>query len=330
MLISRTTRIAVGVFGGILLIFVGLALVMARMSVFPWWYKAALVGKRLGECSSYQKDVYMFCGDPRADLGLAYTDFQAEREMDGRRIAVTGWWVRPAPNERERGTVVLVHGGGADRRAMLKHVLYLHAYGYHALLIDCHNHGLTRGDGRGVSFGHWESYSVIAAAEWAKRRIHGGAHDAPIFVLGVSQGAMAALRAAAHSSILRGVVAESPFVSARRLLEEFPAFAFFPGTVKKLALAIVDLWLGEPLDRIAVAEFAERIGGRPVLLIHGARDEIIAPEHSREVKALLKGPSELWLVPDARHEVAWNSARAAYEAKVLNFLLAATPAAPRM
>src|SRR5262249_42889672 len=151
--------------------------------------------------------------------------------------------------------VVLVHGGGADRRAMLKHAGYLHDDGYHVLLIDCHNHGLSGRDGQGISFGYWESRSVIDAAIWAKQHLQ-GAGSKPVCAMGTSQGGFAVLKAMAETPIIRGVVAENPYVSLDEVIRDFPSMRWEPSPVRRAALWFVGWRVGISLSKLDVREFA--------------------------------------------------------------------------
>ncbi len=45
-----------------------------------------------------------------------------------------------------------------------------------------------------------------------------------------------------------------------------------------------------------------------MLLIHGAKDTDTPPAHSERVRAALRGPSELVLVPGAHHNESLNGA----------------------
>ena len=58
----------------------------------------------------------------------------------------------------------------------------------------------------------------------------------------------------------------------------------------------------------ASPERAERRITIPVLLIHGADDVETPPAHSERVRAALRGPSELILVPGAHHNQSLNGA----------------------
>lgn len=306
---------------------IGFSLFAARALVYPWWYRSGLVGDKLPGCNTYQSDVYVHCYDPRQSLAADSSEFKSERRVEGKTVRVSGWWVKPAVTRDPRGIVILVHGAGGDRRAMLKHAGYLTKAGYHALLIDCHNHGFNARDGQGLSLGLWESESVIAAAEWAATHIKvltpdgsGRALVVPIAVLGTSQGAFAALRAAAKTTLIRAVVAENPYSSVPDLLRAFPALAWLPGPVRGAALLFVSGWLGRSAWSLDARLFAQEMGARHILLIHGDADKMIPIQQSEMIYEALVGPKELWRVPGGEHEKLWNSLGERYERKVLAFL----------
>ncbi len=324
MLIRRVSRIVVSTFLGIALIYAGFAVFTAHLAVFPGWYKRTVpLSGKLPSCSPYMQRVYVYCSDPKGSLDLDYTEFTIEspgiKGHEDRPILTSGWLVPASPTVAPRGTVVLVHGGGADRRAMLKHVKYLHANGFHAVLIDCHNHGLSGRDGRGISLGLWEAQSVIAAAQWAKKNIP-GARARPLIAMGTSQGAFASLLAMSDSPLIDAVVAENSYFSVKRLLRELPLMAWEPKFMKEGALVLLSAYLGHSLGELDARAFADRLGNRPVLLIHGDEDSIVSVHQSEELRDLLKTSAELWVVHGGEHEFNWNVERARYEWHVLKFL----------
>jgi alpha-beta hydrolase superfamily lysophospholipase len=325
MLIRRPLRMFFTFFGGLALVYAGLAIIAARMAIYPYWYKPALVGIRYPECTTYQERIYFHCNNPEKGLGLTLTDFKAERPAPGHAgpISVTGWWIEAAPEKPLLGSVILVHGGGVDRRAMTKHARYLHDAGYNVALIDCYNHGLTKGDGRGLSFGLWESSSVLAAAGYARSRAPG----VPVFAMGTSQGAFTSLLAAATSPVIAGVIAENPYISVKRVLREFPALYWLPKAVKEGSLVLLSAWLGESLDHLDVRDFADRLEKTPVLLIHSKGDHVVASAQSEEIYGALRGRRELWLVDRGDHEFIWNVDPDEYQRRVLSFLKSIKPPA---
>ena len=249
---------------------------------------------------------------------MPYQDVEGVRSVFGRNIAFSGWWIKASGNtSASKSLVVLVHGGGADRRAMLKHASYLTKAGYDVLDIDCQNHGIAPNNARGISFGVWESESVLAAYDWARTQQY-----QHIAAMGTSQGAVAVLLAASKQNKkdhFAAVIAENPYFSLMQLRWDLPWKSSVDGSTKKFVLAALSFWHGTDLFELDASVYAPRIGS-PVFLIHGSDDRVVDSEHSQALLALLPGPKDFWLVPYGDHELLWNKFRDQYEKRVLEFL----------
>lgn len=286
-----------------------------KAALFPQWYLASVAHelKILPACSTYQKNAYLYCGNPQSDLNLDYEDVVFERATRGKKIDVRGWKIR-AEGFHSKGIVLLVHGAGADRRAMLKHVPYLRRAGFETILIDCHNHGLSSYDGKGISYGLWESESILAVTEEVSKKDH-----RPIILMGTSLGAVAALRAASLSSNIKAIVAENPFYSLRRIFSEVPIMGWIPSSVRVGSVLALSLWHGFDFDNINAFVYGRDVKA-PVLLIHGVEDKLVSYRHSQDILNEIRTTKDFWLVPGGSHEVLWNQMREDYEKKVLDFL----------
>ncbi len=290
----------------------GLMIYTARLAAYPWWYESKLVGKQFKVCSSHQKEVNFYCDNPEINLKLKFKEFEAP---------VVKGWIVSTENEKKNGTVILVHGAGNDRRSMLKHTPYLVAAGYDVLLIDCYNHGMNYGDGKGISFGFKESDSILSTIHWIREN----KLSENIFVMGTSQGAFTALFAAARTTAIDGIIAENPFQSAKRILLEYPALKYVPQFLKKGSLNLLEFWMGISLDQLDTDAFITESYHTPVFLIHGDQDETISFEHSNNIYTKLKTVqgeatrSKLWIVSKAKHETEWNREKQNYENQILEF-----------
>jgi len=108
--------------------------------------------------------------------------------------------------------------------------------------------------------------STAAAVDWMHRRHP----DRPLVLLGWSLGAAVALQTATGSAV-DGVVAMSAWTSLREIgREHFPSW-------------MVGLFARESYDSLDAASRIEV----PVLVIHGARDNIVPVGHGRRVAAAL-------------------------------------------
>src|SRR5262249_2861474 len=63
----------------------------------------------------------------------------------------------------------------------------------------------------------------------------------------------------------------------------------------------------------------ERLGPRPLLMIHGGADTYIKPEMARALFDAAREPKEFWLVEGAKHNQALQLAAGEYERRVREF-----------
>lgn len=143
-----------------------------------------------------------------AQRGLEYT---FERRADGMSLSLR-FRDAGAAADSAQATVVLLHGWGADGGSMLPWGLALGERGYRTILVDLRGHGRSRPSSPG--FGPREGADVAALV--AALRASGGLQE-PLYLMGVSHGAVAALHAAALlGEEVAGIVAISPYASARQ------------------------------------------------------------------------------------------------------------------
>jgi pimeloyl-ACP methyl ester carboxylesterase len=132
-----------------------------------------------------------------ADQGLSFHDVTMRTE-DGARLA--GWYVP----SRGGAAVVLLHGAGNTRTAVLQHANVLAEHGFGVLLIDARGHGESTGVG--MDLGWYGDADVRAAVDY----LHGRAGITPgrVGVVGLSMGGEEAIGAAAADPRIAAVVAE--------------------------------------------------------------------------------------------------------------------------
>jgi pimeloyl-ACP methyl ester carboxylesterase len=130
--------------------------------------------------------------------------------------------------------------------------------------------------------------------------------DGPVVLIGTSLGAAVALQEAAADPRVTSIVAAETFSDLRTVAaERAPAF-FSRGTIER-AFTIAEDRAHFRVDDVSPERAARQITA-PVLLIHGADDVDTPPAHSMRVRGALRGPSELILVPGARHNESLNGA----------------------
>jgi len=206
----------------------------------------------------------------------AGTDLMA---ADGTRLA--GWYIpAAAPIGREGPTVVLVHGHGSNKNAMLPWAEVLHA-DYNVVLFDQRNHGQSFGTETTV--GVREATDLAAVVEWL-RTTHA---PSDIAVLGGSMGAITATSAVALGLPVQALVLDSAPVSvassAQRRIESqnyplaLPAsWAIVLGALFRTG---VDVTAADPIINI------DDVGSVPVLILQGAADLAIDPTSAEQLAA---------------------------------------------
>ncbi|NIS83245.1 MAG: hypothetical protein GTO14_24280 [Anaerolineales bacterium] len=248
-----------------------------------------------------------------ADYGLAYWEISLETE-DGLRLAA---WYLPAL-EGNGTALVLVHGMGANRAALLPTAAILSQHGYSLVLIDLRSHGQSQGDW--VSYGYYEGLDVLAAVEFLVEEKGFGRER--IGFLGVSLGGAAVIRAASLSDVPHVLVVVSTFHSLPAAIEDgfnqvsaLPRWPFAP-LVVGLAERRFGLGMGE-LDLVAMMS---RFSPRPVLLIHGAEDGVIPIHHHQALHMGASGMAESWVVVGMGHEDPAHYDPVAFERRLISFL----------
>ena len=170
--------------------------------------------------------------------------------------------------------------------------------GLNSLVVDMRGHGCSGGSC--VTLGIWESEDCLCWAEYAYQRF--GRHT-PVVFTGASMGATTVLMASSFPLPVnvKGIVADSPFSSAKAIIRKVCAIAKLP------------FWLGYPLAILGAGFFgrfaiwkgsalaAVSVTNKPILLIHGDADHFVPCDMSRELFAKCNAYKRLYLVHGAGH-----------------------------
>jgi putative redox protein len=132
-----------------------------------------------------------------------------------------------------------------------------------------------------------------------------------LFLLGSSGGAAISVYVAASDPRVAGVVtfacpAEFGFLTngerAKALVERFRTI----GLIKDADFPpSLDEWLGG-FREVSPIRFVDKISPRPLLLIHGEKDDLVPVEHATRLYQSADEPKELLLLPDAGHRLRFD------------------------
>lgn len=191
-------------------------------------------------------------------------------------VTLEAWWIKagyPAAQE----TVIVTHGYGTSRRdynALLPSSM-LAKDGFNVLLVDQRDTGnSTCVDGR-HSAGQDESDDFAAVAQWLV--LEKGIPPEKIGMFGVSGGAIATAILPAKTDDVAAFALEAPIfdfaATARREVE----FQGFPAVLWQLADTAAKL-RGVNLNETPIPAGIDAAGDRPILLLHGTKDQRLAYE----------------------------------------------------
>jgi pimeloyl-ACP methyl ester carboxylesterase len=224
---------------------------------------------------------------------------------------LSGWYV---PGDHD-AAVVLLHGAGSTRSAVLDHAAVLAAHGYGVLLFDARGHGDSAG--RAMDFGWFGDEDVGGAVSF----LAGQPGVTKIAAVGMSMGGEEAIGAAAVDDRIDAVVAEGATGRTAGDKAWLPAEHGIRG------------WLQRPLDWLtygaadlltdarAPITLRAAVGATssPVLLIT-AGDVADEADAAHYIAAGSPSTVTVWEAPDAGHTDALRTHPAEWEARVTGFL----------
>lgn len=196
-----------------------------------------------------------------AEAGLSYEDV-ALTAADG--TALHGWFV-PADGAA-RGAVLFCHGNAGNIAGRLDTLGLLHGLGFHVLLFDYRGYG--RSEGQPSERGTYRD----AEAAWKHLVEARGVAPECVVVHGRSLGGGVAAWLAARRNP-GALILESTFTSMREMGKR--AYPFLPGFLARIRYDTLDA-----LDEVAC----------PLLVAHGAGDELVPVEFGRRLYEAYDGP----------------------------------------
>ncbi len=127
-------------------------------------------------------------------------DFEVVTLTTADKVKLAAWYLRGT----NRAAVVVMHGAGSTRSAVLDQAAVLVEAGYSCLLVDARGHGDSQGTA--MDFGWYGDLDIKAGTDFLASREEIDAHR--IGVVGFSMGGEEAIGSAATNTRVRAVVAE--------------------------------------------------------------------------------------------------------------------------
>lgn len=206
---------------------------------------------------------------------------------DGTRLY--GWFI-PA-HGKHRGTVVHFHGNTKNISGHFQYIEWLPANGYDVFLFD------YRGFGHSSGFPHPRGIHEdgLAALNYIRNRL--GKNDKHLIVFGQSLGANYALSAVAendHKNIC-ALIIEGGFASHREIAKDKIAGYHLPDDIRNW---FINLLITDHYDGVSAIK---KLHDVPVLLIHGANDNVVPFRHAKILASAATGTLRLWKIPEGQH-----------------------------
>jgi fermentation-respiration switch protein FrsA (DUF1100 family) len=189
--------------------------------------------------------------------------------------------------------IVVVHGAGSRKENHADFARLANASGWAALTFDLPGHGGSEPEMTGAAVD-----AVISMVHLLE--VQDGVDETRVCVRGSSLGGFLALCAAAAAPEIAGVIAICP------ASEDHLARGVRQGRFEMRA--------GDPIDLEAwllsqdLGEAVERIGGRPLILMHAEGDTQIPSDHSEDLYERAGEPCKLVIAPGGAHTTVQHDA----------------------
>ena len=231
------------------------------------------------------------------------------------------------------GVVVFCPEFLGNRGSAALYAGFLRELGFDLFSFDFRNHGDSEAE-PSYSGLQWasdrETRDVSAALAYVLGREDADAAGVGLF--GISRGGSAAICVAARDPRVWGVVTDGAFGTSTTMLSYMRRWAeiyvsserlwsLFPDWFFNLASWSARKRTESRLRRkfANVERDIARVGPRPLLMIHGEKDNYIGPDIARALFALARDPKELWVVPKAKHNRCREVDPAGYRERVASF-----------
>ena len=217
--------------------------------------------------------------------------------------------------------VILAHGYTDTRFGMVKYMPHYYALGFNCVIFDERGHG--ENEPAPCTYGIREVRGLIAVLKDTKRRY---GDDIRIGLHGESLGGATVLTSMKYDEVAADVsfiVDDCGFVEIVPVLKGSMKQMHIPSWLVYPASFMAKLMFGESFTAAYPLKAIEAAKAKiPLLIIHGAEDDFILPEHSKRAKEAAPSYSELHLIQGAGHAASAVVAPDEYGRIIKDFLKA--------
>jgi fermentation-respiration switch protein FrsA (DUF1100 family) len=216
-----------------------------------------------------------------------------------------------------KALVIIFHGYGRNHYRAWRYGAFLNQVGYHVLTVDFRS---SRVMGRKpTTLGHFEQHDAQATLDWVRSQPEFA--GLKIGVFGESLGGAVALRLADANPDVAAVVADGAFANARDAIEDscerWARLPRWPSA--EILCSFARAVTGCDPAAVDPVSAAGRLRERPVLFIHGLKDNRLSPGQVERLWVAAGEKDPLWVLPEAGHNEGWIKQRDLYESRVLAF-----------
>lgn len=302
---NRTTKIILGII---------LVLVIVLIAAGNYFYSYAVVPAKKDFLAdgSKKKSTELISAENWFNDKNNRSDWQLT-STDGLKLSA---YYLPAEKDQHK-TAIIAHGYMGQASDMPQYAKIYHDLGYNVLMPDARGHGKSEGDY--IGFGWHERKDYL---QWIDRVVKKDPQS-EIVLHGVSMGGATVMMTSGEKlpDNVKAFVEDCGYSSVKGELNyqlkqmfNLPSFPLIP--VTSLVTKIRAGYFFGEADAIKQLNKNKR----PMLFIHGDKDDFVPYSMLAEVYAATKGPKEQYVVHGAKHAEALSSDPSMYQKKVTEFI----------
>ena len=286
-----------------------LLLLLVLLLLSTSWYFSSVLLYPPSDKFKCKIELFINCENPKKEFAFDYEDVEIN-STDG--ITLSAWYI--PSNKPSTKAVLSVHGRTSDRSEGMRYLPTIHNLGINVLMIDLRNNGKSTKSFSSMSF--HERKDVHSSIKYLKEV----KNISSIGILGFSMGGSTSIISMAENEDIKVGVFDSPFADFYRVTKQGAKILY--GLPEYPLMPIVKIFyeLRGNLDtnQMSPEKYIGKISPRPVLLLHGTKDEIVYYDHAESLFKAAKEPKELITVEGGEHVLLWQKDKR-IEKKVIEY-----------